>query len=129
MKAVDTNMVLRALVQDEPKQPAAAQTILEGGAFITSGVWIECEWVLRSGYRWHRERIAQAFASLLDTGTVEVSDLTGLSWAIDRYAAGADWADMIHLVDSSEQRVFVTFERRLAGRAGPATPAAIETLR
>ena len=128
MKAVDTNLVVRALAQDEPSQTAAAQAILEAGAFITSGVWIETEWVLRSGYKWDRTRIAEGFLSLAATNSVAVGDPAGLSCAIDRYAAGADWADMIHLLDSAEQRLFVTFDRSLAAVAGPATPTAIETL-
>jgi predicted nucleic-acid-binding protein len=102
---------------------------MKAEVFVTSGVWMETEWVLRSVYGWPRGRVSDAFRKLLGTGTISVTEEAGLFWAIDRYAAGADWADMVHLVDSSRHDAFLTFEHRLDEEAGAASPTRVERLR
>lgn len=46
--------------------------------------------------------------------------------ALDRYAAGADWADMLHLIDSAGREAFLTFDRRAGTHAGSETTVPIE---
>jgi predicted nucleic-acid-binding protein len=47
-------------------------------------------------------------------------------WAIERFAAGADFADMIHIVAARGAVAFVSFESRLSKLAGTASPMPIE---
>jgi len=51
VRAVDTNLIVRALVRDDPAQSAAAETVLANEpVFIPVTVMLQLEWVLRSRY-------------------------------------------------------------------------------
>ena len=126
MKSADTNLIVRFLVRDEPAQVARARGYVERGIFVSDSVLMETEWVLRSGYSWPRDRITLALSSLIQIAGVRVASGSDLRWALDRYGAGADWADMLHLIASRGHDAFVTFDKSLPGDAGPATPIAIE---
>lgn len=129
MKAVDTNILVRLIAEDDEQQHGLALRAVGAGIFASSGVLIETEWVLRSGYGWLPPRIAAAIRELLKTGKVSVADPEALQWAIDRYAAGADWADMLHLIDSRRSEAFLTFDRALARAAGETPPVPVQVLR
>ncbi|HEY0115457.1 MAG TPA: type II toxin-antitoxin system VapC family toxin [Allosphingosinicella sp.] len=128
MKAVDTNLLVRVATADDPGQNELALNTIRGGAFVTSGVWIEIEWVLRSSYRMAREAIAEVLSGLLVMDGLETRDRDEVWWAISRYRAGADWADMIHLIDATGLAAFATFDSQLAAQAGPDTPVPVEHL-
>ena len=52
MTAVDTNVVIRLLTADDPKQAAAATSLFAAGPiWIAKTVLLETGWVLQSGYR------------------------------------------------------------------------------
>lgn len=129
MKAIDTNVVIRIITEDDPDQTQTARRLLSEGVFISHSVLLEAEWVLRSFYRWTRGDIADALADLVDLGGVHVLHGDLLSWALDRYRSGADWADMFHLLGARGTESFLTFDRRVVPTAGPAAPVRVETLR
>ncbi|MES2096695.1 MAG: type II toxin-antitoxin system VapC family toxin [Pseudomonadota bacterium] len=90
-------------------------------------VFLEIEWVLRSQYRWYRTDIAQNLLEIIDLPSFK--DIPrGIGWALHRYVAGADFADVVHLISPGTATSFVTFDRRLAAKAGPDTPLPVETL-
>lgn len=94
---------------------------------IAISVFLETEWVLRSQYRWPRADIARNLLEIIDLSSIR--DLPkGIGWALERYAAGADFADMIHLISPGVVDSFATFDRRLARKVGTDTPIPIETL-
>ena len=128
MNSIDTNDVVRLIVRDDPAQSAIALDSLDQGVFPTSGVWIETEWVLRSGYDWSRQRIAMAFADLLKTGKLAVPSPDRLRWAVKRYTPGADWVDMLHLIDSAALERFLTFDPGLSTQAGSSPPIPVQLL-
>ncbi|MBX9796743.1 MAG: type II toxin-antitoxin system VapC family toxin [Sphingomonas sp.] len=119
-------MLVRALVLDDAAQSRAAQTVLEAPWVLLASVLLETEWVLRSTYRWPRDRIADAFEQVLDLPTLAQAPLHA-GWAVTRYRAGADFSDLIHLALAPPAERLVTFDRRLARAAGPDTPVQIET--
>jgi predicted nucleic-acid-binding protein len=126
-RAVDTNVIIRYLTCDDPVQTPIATEILRSGFLITATVLIESEWVLRSHYRWPRERIHQALVELLDLPTAyAIPD--GAQWSLARFAQGADFADMIHIATSRGATSFASFGHQLAALAGPDSPIPIETL-
>jgi predicted nucleic-acid-binding protein len=90
-------------------------------------VLVETEWVLRSLYHWDRKAIADVLSELADLPNLTVAPAR-LRWAIERFAAGADFADMIHLAAAEGLERFVTFDRGVARKAGRDTPLPIETL-
>ncbi|MDZ7857155.1 type II toxin-antitoxin system VapC family toxin [Sphaerotilus sp.] len=75
--AIDTNVLVRLLVQDDATQCAAARRLVEDAAQAEEPVLImlcallETEWVLRSRYKLDKTSIAGAFARLLESGDVE----------------------------------------------------------
>ena len=64
--------------------------------------------------------------ALLDVTTITVPARDEVRWAIGRFEAGADIADMLHLVAARGSASFISFESRLAELAGEGSPLAIE---
>jgi predicted nucleic-acid-binding protein len=124
---LDTNVVIRFLINDHPGQTAIAQSLFQQDFIISSSVFMESEWVLRSVYRWDRHRIAGAFRAILDLPAL-VSPPPDIAWVVDRFAAGADFADMIHLGAAHGASVFATFDSEIAKIVGATAPISIETL-
>lgn len=128
MIAVDTNVVLRLLVGDNQDQTEVAQRRVAEGVFVSHGVLMETEWVLRAAYRLSRERIADSLSDLIELASVEIEDRDELRWATARYRSGADWADLLHLIAARAQGGFATFDRALPRQAGKGAPTIIEVL-
>lgn len=83
--------------------------------------------MLRSFYRWPRDAIAGVLLDFIDMPTVIVEPADA-GWALSRYAAGADLADMLHLLTAIGCERFATFDRRIAKATGLHSPIPIETL-
>ncbi|MBV9883605.1 MAG: type II toxin-antitoxin system VapC family toxin [Sphingomonadaceae bacterium] len=128
MRAVDTNVILRFLIGDDPRQAKVAERCVADGIFVSHGVLMEAEWVMRAGYRLNPTQIADLLSDLLEIACVEVDDREELRWAIERHRQGADWADLLHLIACRAQPAFATFDRTLAREAGPNAPVSIELL-
>lgn len=65
MLAVDTNVLVRLLVRDEPRQLDAAERFVEKGAWVSQLVLAETLWVLQSVYSLTEEQIGVAVEGLL----------------------------------------------------------------
>jgi len=128
LKAIDTNVVLRLLTGDDLAQEATARDLLRSGVFISLTVLMETEWVLRSFYRWPRDEIAEALIALGRIEGVSLERTSAAFWAVKRYRAGGDFADMIHLLVLEELESFATFDDGVARAAGANAPLPIETL-
>jgi AbrB family looped-hinge helix DNA binding protein len=61
MKAVDANILVRFLIDDDPSQSRAERNMLLLGAFISNSVLLETVRLLESGYRQPRKNVAAAF--------------------------------------------------------------------
>lgn len=129
MKAIDTNIIARIVLGDDEAQAQQAALILRDPVWISMTVWLELGWVLGRRLGLDREVVADAMATILLIETVHTPDPEGLSWAIERYRAGGDWADMLHLVVArGVADRFVTFDRAILKCAGSGSPVPIETL-
>ncbi|KQN25018.1 hypothetical protein ASE86_01730 [Sphingomonas sp. Leaf33] len=127
MKAVDTNILVRWITRDDPVQSPIADSVVAEQIFVTLTVLLELAWTLGGNpYRLDRTAIVAALRLVLATQTITVQREAGVLWAIERFAAGADIADMLHIVAAGGNDSFVSFERRLAQRAGPDAPLPIE---
>jgi predicted nucleic-acid-binding protein len=127
VRAVDTNVLARLVLADDHAQCDMAAALLDTPAWITATVWLELGWVL--GKRLDRPRACDALAGVLAMESVHTFDSDGLTWAIDRYRAGADWADVIHLISARGiADSFTTFDRDIGRRVGDTPPLPIETL-
>ena len=128
MKAIGANVALRWLTGDDPAQVGIARDVLRSPVLIPLTVLMEIIWTLRRTFRYDRAALNAAITTLVDLDTVSVAAEAGVRWALDRHAEGADLPDMLHLVASRGASAFVTFERRLAEKAGPSAPLPVETL-
>jgi predicted nucleic acid-binding protein len=117
MRALDTNIVLRALLQDEPKQARAAVELLSSGEVfaLPTSVILEVSWVLRAnGFK--DDEIAGVLRDLLATGAVRSNEPHAIAEALRLTDAGLDIADAVH-VSTSNAQALLTFDKRFATRA------------
>lgn len=128
VRAIDTNIVLRWLIEDDPAQTAVARRLFEEPLAISHTALLETAWVLTSRYRFSPAEAAELLARVIEVRGVLVADALLIGWALERFAAGADIADMIHLVATHRHDGFATFDRSIAPAAGKSPPLPIETL-
>lgn len=80
MIGLDTNVLLRYLAQDDPKQPARATEIIEQRlteeepGFVSLVTVLEVVWVLKSLFKRSRVEIANDIEMLLAADTLEVQN-------------------------------------------------------
>ena len=120
MIAVDTNVVIRLLIEDDPAQTARAKATLETNeVFVSSGVLIEAEWVLRALYEIDVATIAGGLESVLALPNVQVPWPNDIALLFEAFRSGMDFADAVHLIDagSANCEQFATFDARLRKRA------------
>ena len=61
MLAIDTNVIVRYLTGDHPKQSARARAVIDGeDVFVATTVLLETEWVLRSAYAFDPAQVCKA---------------------------------------------------------------------
>ena len=116
MISLDTNVVVRILTRDDPRQAEKARDLVRRAErlWLAKTVLLETEWVLRYCYDLSREVILLAFWKLLGYRPLEVEDLGAVRQALEWYVAGFDFADALHLASSPEGGGFATFDRTLA---------------
>lgn len=74
MRAADTNVLVRLLVQDDPRQFELARAFVSGGAWVSHVVLAEAAWVLARLYRMEPGEIAQSMEMLLSQQDVVLED-------------------------------------------------------
>ncbi len=110
MIAFDTNLLVRIAVNDDLKQAELAEQLLDlNEVFVPRTVLLETEWVLRSVYKKSRTEIAQYFENALMTKNFVMENSIEVSYALEWYKLGADFADAMHLCICGES-VFHTFD-------------------
>ncbi|MGD0869702.1 MAG: type II toxin-antitoxin system VapC family toxin [Bryobacteraceae bacterium] len=133
MTAVDTNIVVRLVTGDDPKQTHAARSLLAGGpVWIAKTVLLETRWVLRYMYGYEETAIHDAFTELLGLENVHMEDEASVAAALALIAHGIDFADALHLSSRPAGAAFVSFDKTLvrrANRAGAAKVSAPQMLR
>ena len=73
--SVDTNVLVRAVLNDDPAQSRAARKLLQEASLIAVPLPCLCElvWVLRQGVKLSNEDVANAVRSLMNAGNVVVN--------------------------------------------------------
>ena len=119
MIAIDTNVVVRLLTNDDPAQAArAADLLARERVLVPKTVLLETEWVLRYSYELPSSAVLVAFRKLLGLPQVAAEDATAIARALELYEGGMDFADALHLASARDATAFATFDTRLAKRAG-----------
>ena len=121
MPTLDTDVLLRYLVQDDPKQTRAADQYVqqfaqsEATLFIPLSVVHETEWVLRSVYTFSKESIIEVFVSLLETREMQFQDEATVERAVFLFREhNVDFADCLHVATAFtyEQLPMMTFDKK-----------------
>ena len=130
MIALDTSVLARLILRDNAAELQAAADFIAGRACSVSwSVLVELSWVLERSARLPREEVAAALAMIGAVDQITVPDDEALAWAVERYAQGADFADMIHLVSAIPgSAAFASFDRKLDRQAGSDKPLPVTTL-
>ena len=118
-RLVDTNLIVRYLVQDHEKHARAAGRLFEACdrgdlvIVVLSAVLSECVFVLESFYQQAREDIASALGTLISSRGVEINELAIHLDALARYGR-----TKVHFVDcliaataSAEDTAIATFDQ------------------
>ena len=123
MKGIDTNVLARYLVQDDPVQSLKATRFIEDKSaeeslFCISGV-VLCElvWVLESAYAYPRSSIVNVIESILKTKQFHILEPELLWQSLSGYKnEGADFADhyIAHLNHHEGCEYTVTFDKKAA---------------
>ena len=118
MIAVDTNLLVRILTNDDPTQAHRAVKLLKSDdIFIPKTVLLETEWVLRYAYDITRSNIILGFQKLLGLPNVSVEDPDSIYQAISWYENKLDFADALHLASSRRCSSFATFDSSFIKKA------------
>ena len=121
MLAIDTNVIVRYLVNDDPKQATIARKLIDGRAvWVSRTVVLESEWVLRSGYDLDASTVNGALGAFLALPTVTVETPSIVKQALEAAALGMDFADALHLAACQEGMAVATFDGGRATRASKA---------
>jgi predicted nucleic-acid-binding protein len=131
MIALDTNVLVRFLVEDDRKQAARARALISRSAaagiqlFVSDIVFCEIVWVLDSAYGFGREEIAAVLAQLLQTRQLTFQSSDRIAEALGAYGVGhGDFADYVIREEAMEAgcEVVVTFDKALLHEAGFRAP-------
>ena len=85
MRAVDTNIVVRLIVRDDPGQVARAEAFVEPGAWVSHLVLAETVWALGSVYGLNRDRIAIALGMLIDHHNLVLKEESAVAAALAEF--------------------------------------------
>jgi predicted nucleic-acid-binding protein len=127
MLALDTNVVVRYLAQDDAKQSAAATRVFEKvlspetPGFVSCIVLCELVWVLAECYGADRSRIRQALDGLLAAKQVVVEAPDVVRRAVRAWdEGGADFSDALigQVAAHHGASATLTFDRAAAKLAG-----------
>jgi predicted nucleic-acid-binding protein len=118
MLAIDTNLVVRYLVDDDPAQAIRAKRLIDNNdVFVCLTVLLETEWVLRSVYGFSVGQCAKALGDFAGLPRVTVEDAPAAAKALAWMDRGVDFADGLHLAKAEGCEAFVSFDREFAAAA------------
>lgn len=113
MRAVDTNILARYYLRDDPAHARIAASLLSrGDIFVPKSVMLELEWVLRSVAGQPANKVADCLAHLIALPGVIIEDLDEVEAALRHYQRGLDFADALHLAASQACSELLTFDNR-----------------
>lgn len=126
MIGIDTNVLVRYMVQDDAKQAAKATKLIESltveqRGFVSLISMVELVWVFTASYGATREQVAAAIQTLLETKEIFVESSESVWKALHTFNAGkADFADclIVQSCATNECEYVVTFDTKAAKFAG-----------
>lgn len=123
MAALDTNILVRYLVEDDDAQLAAAKKLIRAAVragdtlYVPITVMLELEWVLRSNFGFTKDTVTETLSALLSTAELSFESELAIEVALAQYqASSADFSDCIHaaLAYAAGESPLWTFDRAAA---------------
>ena len=131
MIALDTNILVRFLVEDDPSQTERARGVLQraiqsnSSCFVSDIVMCEILWVLERSYKFRRTEISEVLGRLLRATHLTFSSTEQLARALEAYRTGlggfADYLIREHAQARGCEAV-VTFDGDLLKESGFVAP-------
>jgi len=122
MRAIDANVLVRLLAQDDPAQEASAVRFIEQGAWVPVLALAEAVWVLNTVYKQGPRVLSHAIEMLLKhkNVTIEDSDAVEAALVLFRSHPSAGFSDclMLELSRKAGHLPLGTFDRALAKLPG-----------
>jgi len=116
MKLLDTNMILRFLLNDNEEMNAKVTEIIETESVkVTTEVIAEVVYVLKSVYKLDRSIIANAIIKFLNVSTVESDNHAVIEAGLRKYSeVSLDFVDCLLIAYHTEQGYEIcTFDKKL----------------
>jgi predicted nucleic-acid-binding protein len=113
--AVDTNLLVRLVTNDDPEQAERAAAAVDGGEgfFVPLSVSLELEWVLRGAYRLGVDQVVRAFEGLLSVRALHFEQEAMVRKALYRHRQGLDFADALHHLAAADCDALLSFDAQL----------------
>ena len=127
MPSLDTNVLVRYIVRDDPAQHREAARVMaehQGVAeslFVPLTVCLELEWVLRSAYAVDKPQMLELFRQLLESRELRFQEESTIERALFLFRESrADFAACVHVAAALgyEEQPFLTFDHRASGLPG-----------
>lgn len=85
MRAIDTNVLVRLIVRDDPEQVRSAEAFVMSGAWVSHLVLAETMWVLDAVYERSTAQIASALDLLLNHKDLSLQDADVVGSALEQF--------------------------------------------
>ena len=118
MIVLDTNLLLRYLLNDDAAQAKSALRLLESSPLITvtPTIVLELVWVLECS-DCSRTEIVGALRHVLGLPNMRLPNEASLFRAVQWFEQGMDFADALHLALSPASATLTTFDKDFVGKA------------
>jgi len=122
MRAVDTNLLVRLIVRDDPTQVEAAEAFVAQGAWVSQLVLAETIWVLDAVHERTAVQLAAAIEMLLNHEQLSIQDAEVVAHALKRFrsrpALGLSDCLVLEIARKAGHLPLGTFNRGLAKLEG-----------
>ena len=118
MRAVDTNVLVRLLVEDDPAQSRMAEEFIGKGAWVSHVVLAETLWVMAASYGRSAQQIASSVERLILQSELTLQDAEVVAAALAQFRGSprVDFSDclILEIARKAGHLPLGTFDQRLA---------------
>ncbi len=128
--ALDTNILVRYIVQDDKRQSPKATSIVENltakaPAFISCIVLCEVNWVLKTAYKFSKADCGEVLNRIMSVAVFDIENLEACLVALQRFRSGqADFSDYLirQIAKEKGYDTLLTFDKKALKSTGFVSP-------